>query len=67
MLAAAALSIAVMCTGTGAGNDNCTGGAKQAMYSVEVVERFAANKDGGALISHVNKSSDFSFNFATAW
>lgn len=47
---------------------NCTdsGGPKQHVYTISVVERDAA-ADDGALISHVNGSSDFNFNFATAW
>ena len=45
---------------------NCTGGEKQHMYSVTVTDRDPV-PDDAALISHLNGSSDFNFNFATAW
>ena len=47
---------------------NCSsgGGARQEMYNVRVVDRDPMT-DGAAFISHVNGSSAFNFNFATAW
>ena len=40
--------------------------ARQSEYDVVVIERDAV-EDWAALISHTNGSSDFQFNFATAW
>ena len=38
----------------------------QSIYSVTIIDRDPVGDDA-ALISHVNGSSDFNFNFATAW
>jgi hypothetical protein len=46
---------------------NCTDKpSRQSQFSVTVVDRDLV-PDGASLISHLNGSSDFSFNFATAW
>ena len=46
---------------------NCTsGGERQGVYSVKVLQRDPVPNDA-AFISYVNESSDFTFNFATAW
>lgn len=46
---------------------NCSSdGEKQHIYSVNVVDRDPVG-DNAAFISHKNGSSDFIFNFATAW
>eukprot|EP00040_Diaphanoeca_grandis_P019924 m.105545 g.105545 ORF g.105545 m.105545 type:complete len:396 (-) comp27658_c0_seq1:463-1650(-) len=45
---------------------NCTGGVRQHEYTVSVTARDPL-ADDKAFISHINGSSDFNYNFATAW
>jgi hypothetical protein len=72
----AAGTAATLATGTGGARDetranpwpNCSSSTfpKQNMYSVEVTIRDPV-PDGAALVSHVNRSSEFNFSFTTAW
>ena len=49
---------------------NCNTSAglpRQARYSVAILDPDPVRPKGNALISHANGTSDFAFNFATAW
>jgi hypothetical protein len=63
------LAVALVATAVTAASpapSNCSGGSRQAMYSVLVSQR-SAMPNNAALISHVNGSSHFNFSFTTAW
>lgn len=48
-------------------NCSSSGLPRQHRYTVTVEQRDAASRDDGSLISYVNKTSDFAFNFAATW
>ena len=58
--------IAVLCTFATLTCQDTDNLPAQSVYSVTIADRDPVGNDA-ALISHVNGSSDFTFNFATAW